>query len=493
MKTIDFVSNKKYRPDDIGTSWLFTDMYEDEIVFCTQSQKSGTWYSYNGKHWQIDTERISNQLIKQFARYYFNAVWSYQFDDEEKRKPYLEIAKKLTSKAYRDTILRDAENNNPKQFNKLFNKNKFLFNCQNGTYDFKKYEFREHDKNDFLTDISNVTYDENADAPRFKQYLEEVMEGKQDKIKYLLQIAAYTLTGDISRECFFVFYGNKTRNGKGTFISTLTHLLGNYSETLKSTTITKKTVNSSGDNASPELAKLPGKRLVTVNELPDNMLLDTELVKTLTGGDEQTARRLYEDPFKYVPEFKLIISTNDLPNMTDDAIFTSDRLHLLEFNRHFDINERDFNLKDKLKTEISGIFNMLIHYNKTIKNKQFDVPEDSKQVLNTYRKRVNNVLSFKQEKLYTDVNGYEKATYVYDKYQDWCKDEAGIRVMSAAKFKEKLCKLGIEFIPKKSLKNKRNGGMWENTSWYTGITFDNPNQLTQQEMIPIDDPDSLPF
>lgn len=36
-----------------------------------------------------------------------------------------------------------------------------LFNCKNGTFNLRTFEFQKHNPKDFITKISNVVYNEN--------------------------------------------------------------------------------------------------------------------------------------------------------------------------------------------------------------------------------------------------------------------------------------------------------------------------------------------
>ena len=53
----------------------------------------------------------------------------------------------------------------------MSNDEPYLFNAKNGTVDLRTGEFREHRHEDFITPIAGVEYGENADCPKFKQFL----------------------------------------------------------------------------------------------------------------------------------------------------------------------------------------------------------------------------------------------------------------------------------------------------------------------------------
>ena len=476
---------------------LFHDMFSDELLYCADED---VWYSWSGTNWEHDSTLRRCECAKIMHETVMNAVLSDAAlsSNEGVVKFYDGLARKQN----RDRIITDAESIQPIISTK-FDKDKFLFNCKNGTYNLKTGAFTPHNREDFITRISNVTYNPDEHCPEFCKYLREVMQNDESKISYLMQIAAYCLTGDVSRECFFVLYGDKTRNGKSTFVSTLKYLMGNYAETIKPATITRKNISNGGSGATPDISKLQKSRLVVVSELEENMVLDISLVKTMTGGNELAARHLYKSEFTFVPQFKILIDTNYLPNMTDDSIFNSDRLHILCFDRHFELHERNIHLKEILQTETNGIFNYIITFIPAMLEYGFEVPKQSEETLYEYSLTSNNVKQFTVDKLFAKPSGYEMASEVYQTYQKWC-DESNYKCIGLKRFKKKLIELGYKYTEKCRHTNDR--GISENTIWIQGITLTEPkvpytslplsntekHETLESFMKEIDE-DSLPF
>lgn len=487
MIKIDFIKNATdYPANDIGISKLFIDCFKDELLFCNDT---GTWYVWSGKYWQKDTKDggLRNEKIKQFAKYCNNKLW--EIPDEYNLKNMQKMFSKLYTKNYRDTVLKDAMSISPVNSDK-FNSNPFLFNCQNGTYDFKTNTFKEFDKSDYITNISNVIYDKNAGCPRFNKFLDEVMESKKDKIDYLMKMAAYGFTGDVKYDCFFIIYGAKTRNGKSTFVNQIFYMLGNYANSLKPATVTRKQMNSGGSAATPDLADVKDSRFVTVSEIENGMMLDISLIKSLTGKNPVKARFLYENEQLYYPKFKLFFDTNFLMRMTDDTIFQSDRLHLIEFTRHFEFEERDLDLSDKLRTETSGIFNLIIEYYNRLNSEGFIIPQDSLNTIKRYQLNSNNILNYKSTRLFEDKQCYITTSKLYEDYKKWCEEEE-IKNMAKKNFKEEMLKNGALYTEKE--RRKGHDGVSDNTYWVKGFNFiENKGNTDQMGLTEIND-DDLPF
>ena len=320
------------------------------------------------------------------------------------------------------------------------------------------------------------------------------MENKKDKIDYLMKMAAYGYTGNVNRDCFFVLYGSKTRNGKSTFVGVNTYMLGTYAGTLKPASVTRKQINNGGASATPDLASVKNARWVAISEIENGMMLDISLIKTMTGKNELKARNLYENEIAFKPKFKLYFDTNFLPKMTDDTIFQSDRIHLIEFTRHFELDERDFNLMDKLKQETSGIFNLIIEYYQKLDKEGFIIPQESQDTLTRYRLNSNNILAFKTAKLFDDKSSYIKSSTLYDLYKEWCEEEE-LKYLSKKNFKEEMIKVGAVYTDKESHKNE--DGYYEKTFWVKGFSLSNNQTNVKQnedfELIPIENDEDLPF
>ena len=187
--------------------------------------------------------------------------------------------------------------------------------------------------------------------------------------------------------------------------------------------------------ASPTLAALKGKRFVTMAESNQYGKLDEEMIKQLTGGEEITARNLYEAQMTFLPQFTLWLSCNDLPAVSDKSLFASDRVRVIEFNRHFTAEERDEGLKDEFKTPeaMAGIFSWLVEGYFKYKRFGLKMSAPMQKVIRQYERDNDLVLQFLEEKCERTEEGSVRAKTLYDNYKIWCKSN-GFYVMNAKKF-----------------------------------------------------------
>ena len=184
---------------------------------------------------------------------------------------------------------------------------------------------------------------------RWDDFIHEIMLGNQEMCDFLQRALGYSILGGNPEECMFIAYGATTRNGKGTLLNTISHVLGDYAAAMPPTfLLASRNAQGGTDDA---LASLAGVRFVTTSEPRKGARLDESKVKSLTGNDPVTTSRKYGRTFTYMPEFTMWLSCNRLPAVGDGTVFDSGRIYVIPFERHFSADERDVHLKERFLTE----------------------------------------------------------------------------------------------------------------------------------------------
>lgn len=410
----------RFAYNDRGNGELFSAIFGKVARYNVTAKE---WYIYKDGFWQEDTGAMQ---VSRLAKELYDALLLYASSlPDESKTNYITHVNKMGRLNVRDTMIKDARDRNYIR-SEDFDKNIWLFNCQNGTYDLKNGYFRKHNPDDLISKMSNVVYNENADSPDFEKFLKEIMQNDGDKLRYLLSALGYALTGDTSQECMFILYGSTTRNGKGTLMETISYMMGGengYAMTANPETLARRQ-NKDSRQASGDIARLKGARFLNVSEPDKGMVFDTALIKTLTGRDTITARHLHQREFQFLPHFKLFINTNHLPYVTDDTVFSSERINVITFDRHFSAQERDRGLKDRLKSEenISGIFNLCLKGLRDYLENGLVRPASVSAATDEYRRSSDRQGIFITDCLIKDDSSNIKVKDVYNIYRGWCRD-----------------------------------------------------------------------
>lgn len=129
------------------------------------------------------------------------------------------------------------------------------------------------------------------------------------------------------------------------------------------------------------------------------------------------------------------LSCNDLPAVKDKSLFASDRVRVIEFNRHFTDAEQDKGLKDYFESQeaMKGIFTWLVAGYFKYRRFGLKMSDSMKAVVRQYEKDNDLVLQYLEEKCQTVTEGSTKAKTLYDNYKIWCKSN-GYYVCSMKKF-----------------------------------------------------------
>lgn len=406
--------NPRYACTDIGNGNLFADWAKALARYVPERK---LWYTFNGKVWEPDTGNLRvMELCKKLADEL--VIYAVGLPEGLERDKYRKSVERWQVRRNREIILKDAAGVYPIKLNE-FDSSPWLFNCQNGTLDLQTRVFKQHDSADLLATISGVEYDPNVHSTLWEQTISDVTQGDLDLSAYLQKALGYGLTGDTSEECFFLLYGPTTRNGKGTVMETYMKLLGGYGKAARPETIAlRQHTNSSGP--TEDIAKLAGARAVNISEPDKQMVLSAALVKTLTGNDTMTARFLNENSFEFKPQFKLFINTNHLPKANDVTIFSSGRVKVLPFNRHFEPEEQDKSLKKRLEQELPGILNWCLDGLWLMNETGFEPPEAVLQATSQYQHDSDKLTRFVEEMLISETTGEVRAEETYKAYRDWC-------------------------------------------------------------------------
>ena len=449
-------SNPRYGREEIGMGNAFADYFKPIARY---NSERGIWYVYDGSVWRADAENLRvAELAKLLADKLY--VFALTITEEDARKRFIDRVRKLQLRRNRDTMIKDAKSVFPLAM-KNFDRDIYLFNMANGTLDLRTGEFREHRPEDFLTKVSPVEYNPEAKCDRFIKFMDEVMMGDKDTIRYTQKALGYALSGDTRMECFFILYGATSRNGKGTLMESFLRLMGDYGRNADPVLLAMK-FNAQSNGPTEELARLAGSRFVNISEPEKKLTIDAALTKRLTGNDTITARYLHENSFEFRAGFKIFINTNYQPNITDLTLFHSGRVKMIPFNRHFEESEQDKGLKTFFAQpeNMSGIFNWVYEGFKLFIKEGLEMPQAVRQATADYEMESDKIGQFCALCLQHKKGEELRSAAVYDIYKKWA-EANNLKAVSQGNFNKELAQK-FELEPRRPWKEKGNSTTFVN-------------------------------
>ena len=423
----------KYPWTDIGAGKLFADFYKAVLRYVPERR---TWFDYQAGTWSADIGGLkAMRRCMELANLLH--LYALEIKDEHQRKSYMDYSKRWQTHGYRVNVLKDAQVHHPISFLE-FDTDPYIFNCSNGTLHLDTGKFTEHISSDLLTKKSSVAYEPSAHSKRWNNFISEIMSNDQERALFLQKVFGYALSGDTHHECMSILYGATTRNGKGTLCESVLKVFGSYGCTSRPETIAQKNSTNSSQ-PSEDVARLAGIRFVNIAEPGKSLVLNAALVKNMTGNDTINARFLHENSFDFAPQFKLYINTNYLPVVNDMTVFTSGRVIIIPFERHFDESEQDKGLKHEfMKPEVqSAILNWLLVGYKQLQLHGLKMPQSVINATDQYEHDSKKTLLFIEDCLEEGTDYEERTSEVYNRYKSWC-IENGQYAESMKNFKQSL-------------------------------------------------------
>lgn len=215
---------------------------------------------------------------------------------------------------------------------------------RNGTLDVDTGRLRPHARADWNTTKVELDWDEEATAPRWEEFVREVMPDPAD-YRLLQEVFGYLLSGRRDAEKFFHFWG-PVRAGKGVIVRVLGEILGDGMQ------------GSSLSSMSGEfgLAHCLDASVIVLDEahFDTRSSKAVDILTSLSGNGVMVVNRKGKDLVTtYLPGRLLLTSNAPLDAHTVRAALST-RLIALRFTQSF-LGREDAKLSEKLAQELPGI------------------------------------------------------------------------------------------------------------------------------------------
>lgn len=420
---------------DLGNAEYFSRYYAGKIKHCSQMDK---WLIWDGRRWAVDGSSQITVLAGKCVRSMYDCLST--IDDDDQRKKLFKHAMKSEDANKLSSMVKLARGMLAVSVDEL-DQDPWLLNCPNGIIDLRTGKLAPHDPAKNMTKMINAEYDPDAECPVFDGFISSVFSDNQNIVGFMRRFLGYCLTGDTREQQFVIAWGAMGRNGKGTLLNLISDIMADYAKT----TPTEVLYSKKFDKPSNDIARLAGARFVLASEGEKGKRFDEPLIKKMTGQDILAARFLYRETFEFMPQFKLILMTNDKPVASEDDAALWARIQLVPFTRRFDGDNQDKSLKNRLRepAEMAGILQWLIRGCLEWQQGGLRPPEEVVHATREYRSENDKLKDWMDECCVLGMDSVESLKKLYKNYQAWSLENGEKFIMIYRNFSTALEKKGL--------------------------------------------------
>lgn len=400
-----------------GMAQKFIEYYGDELVY----RSNGEWLKYNNGLWEqvFGPENLFTPVREMAYRVTVPKVEGDEDATKKLRKFYKESGAYNYAHAVTNfvkSMIRVEEQD--------FQTPDDLLPMQNGVVNMVNGEFREFRPEDRVIETINAAYDPEADCPLWAETIELVSGGSAEAVRFFQQMFGY-LCG--TRTMRGVFYWVGPRNtGKTTLINTLAWILG---ERLAGTAQLGLIHATRGMNEDEEMARacvaLIGRRFVYMDETKKDTKVDESKFKRIAStGSILVARRLRQDAINFENKAKVVVLSNNQPNIDPDDSAAWDRVIYVPFLVPVPNGTRRESFRDELRAEASGIINWCLRGFRDWLDNGFVIPQQVREKIESWQKDENPLFQFIEDKCQFDSELRTTAAVVYNEYIEWHKEQS---------------------------------------------------------------------
>jgi putative DNA primase/helicase len=253
-------------------------------------------------------------------------------------------------------------------------------------------------------------------TPVWDAFLDQATQGDKEFQAFIHRAGGYMLTGDVTEEVLFFFFG-PGGNGKGTLLTVLTGIMGDYHLSVPIEVFTA----GSWINLEYYRAKMANMRLITASETEQQAVWSESLIKDLTGNDTiLSGRSPYGKPFNYRPHAKLLIIGNYAPKLKGRSPAMERRLRVAPFVHQ--PKKPDPTLKERLKAEYPAILRRLIDGCLEWRHQRLGMPTVIKEATDTYFEQQDAFRRWIEERCDLYPDRYSKPSHLLTAFNKWARD-----------------------------------------------------------------------
>lgn len=494
--------------NELGDGMLYALLNRGRFCYVKSADR---WLIWRGHHWEWDTMEERYHGVEAVCEVYLKESLALRdlitkaFDQDKKdeanqlkalQKEYLQRVRRLRSGAGATNCITYAHRiEDPLAIKgEELDKNPWLMACSNGVVDLRTGRLRDGRPEDWM--VKHVPHEWrgiNTPCPLWEGFLNASLDGdcmtsdeernqhRQQVTDFLRRALGYGITG-LSTEHFFLVFNGQGRNGKGILVETIRYVSGSLAGPIPAEMLLDQGRAANPNTPSPHIMALKGMRLAFASETDEGRRFSPGQVKWYSGGDTLKGRDLHAKDFvDFEPTHLLILLTNNLPHAPGDDFAFWQRLTLIPFLYSFvaspdpqkrNQKQRDEHLRERLKSEASGILAWLVRGCLEWQRDGLSPPPMVTSATEEYRLGEDTISQFVGDCCDMEMDARENATDIYNVFKRW------YRVAISAKPGSCPAQKKFGAMLRKQYKAEKVGGVTR----YFGLKLkENVNQLYSEE------------
>jgi putative DNA primase/helicase len=408
---------KEYVGDDIGkkvislllqkerhkaTELIATNIIQNNNIYTTRHDKQSEMWIYKEGIYLPKGRSYAKEVIRKYTQEAFTT----------------HLCNEVINKIEADTFIEQEE------LFKEENNNEICL--ENGILNVETLEIKEFTPEKKFFSKFPIKYNSKNKCPKINKFFKDILN-EDEKVDLIKEIFGRLLIKEYKPKRAVMFFN--TGDGAKSTIQNLIRKFIGIDNTSSISLSRMNDVNFSLDELHKKQVNLSG-------EISNTDLKDSSTFKSITGGDEVSAKRKFLSDLKFINYALLIFACNDLPKVYDTSLGFWGRWILIEFPNFFlkEDEYKDSNSPNKRKAneeilkeicteeELSGLLNeALIGLKRLKQNKDFTYTKNSKEVMETWMRTADSFLAYCTDNIIEMGVNEIKKTELRRRYRQYCK------------------------------------------------------------------------
>jgi putative DNA primase/helicase len=305
---------------------------------------------------------------------------------------------------------------------------------RNGVVNVLTGEMRQPSADLWVHSALGFDWDPDMPCPRWVQFLEEAFPGDDESKAFIEEWMGYCMTEETRFQKGAMLIGEK-RSGKGTISHVLRQMVGDPSYVGLSFSTWTATENSGqcliGKRVGlfSDVRLKPGRAYGQSYDPGGLSHVSAERLLNITGEDTVTLGRKNIDAWQGQLRLKIMLISNEAPNLNDAGGVLPSRFIKVHFGVSF-FGREDVDLRAKLSAELPGIAGRCVRaYQHLCARGQFIQPATADELDRRVLAESNPFAAMALECFDPDKAGTVTKAVAYNRFERWCRDNGRLDIL----------------------------------------------------------------